>query len=254
MGKKGKKIKITKNLALKKIPQLIKGSNVGYELTELKNTSTSDLKTMSEVIYMYFTKRSRQKKKNSNFRNLYIRIKNELNQRQNTENCRKIRFSINDFDDDIQFDIKQTPIEEVNVPNFLNDQKNIPLPSNSNNSNTLSSTTIDEDSIKEEIERLKKQKFALLYEMYVLQKTHCLNENKKEEEEEKEKEKEIKIENEKEKEKGIENDFNNIFCSNKNLELNFDIEPNLFINSENNSVYNEKEKEEYNEEILYLKN
>ena len=194
---------------------------------------------MSEVIYMYFTKRSRQKKKNSNFRNLYIRIKNELNQRQNTENCRKIRFSINDFDDDIQFDIKQTQIEEVNVPNFLNDQKNIPLPSNSNNSNTLSSTTIDEDSIKEEIERLKKQKFALLYEMYVLQKTHCLNENKKEEEE-KEKEKEIKIENEKEKlkekekEKVIENDYNNIFCANKIFDLNFDIEPNLFINSENN--------------------
>ena len=247
MGKKGKKIKITKNIALKKIPQLIKGSNVGYELTELKNTSTSDLKTMSEVIYMYFTKRSRQKMKNSNFRNLYIRIKNELNQRQKTENCRKIRFSINDFDDDIQFDIKQTPIEEVNVPNFLNDQKNIPLPSNSNNSNTLSSTTIDEDSIKEEIERLKKQKFALLYEMYILKRTNCLNENKKEEEE-KEKEKEIKIENEKEKqketekekviekekEKVIENDYNNIFCANKIFDLNFDIEPNLFINSENN--------------------
>jgi len=232
---------------LKKKPKLIKGSNVGYELTELKNTSTSDLKTMSEVIYMYFTKRSRQKMKNSNFRNLYIRIKNELNQRQKTENCRKIRFSINDFDDDIQFDIKQTQIEEVNVPNFLNDQKNIPLHSNNNNSNTLSSTTIDEDSIKEEIERLKKQKFALLYEMYILKRTNCLNENKKEEEE-KEKEKEIKIENEKEKqkekekekviekekEKVIENDYNNIFCANKIFDLNFDIEPNLFINSENN--------------------
>ena len=35
---------------------------------------------------------------------------------------------------------------------LLNDQKNITLHSNSNNSNTLSSTTIDEDSIKEEIE------------------------------------------------------------------------------------------------------
>ena len=139
-----------------------------------------------------------------------------------------------------------------NVPNFLNDQKNIPLHSNNNNSNTLSSTTIDEDSIKEEIERLKKEKIALLYEMYVLKRTYCLNENKKEEE--KEKEIDNKIENEKEKEKGIENDYNNIFCPNKHLELNFDIEPNLFINSENNSVYNEKEKEEYNEEILYLKN
>ena len=152
-------IKITINIALKKKPQLIKGSNVGYELYELQNTSTSDLKIMSDVIYMYFTKRSRKKAKNSNFRNLYIRIKNELNNRQKTENCRKIRFSISDFDDDIHFDNKQTPIEEVNVPNFLNDQKNISLPTISNNSNTLSSTTIDEDSIKEEIERLKKELF-----------------------------------------------------------------------------------------------
>ena len=245
-------IKITINIALKKKPQLIKGSNVGYELYELQNTSTSDLKIMLDVIYMYFTKRSRQKAKNSNFRNLYIRIKNELNNRQKTENCRKIRFSISDFDDDIHFDNKQTPIEEVNVPNFLNDQKQFPLPTISNNSNTLSSTTIDEDSIKEEIERLKKEKIALLYEMYVLKRTYCLNENKKEEE--KEKEIDNKIENEKEKEKGIENDYNNIFCPNKHLELNFDIEPNLFINSENNSVYNQKEKDEYNEELLYLKN
>ena len=202
---------------------------------------------MLDVIYMYFTKRSRQKAKNSNFRNLYIRIKNELNNRQKTENCRKIRFSISDFDDDINFDIKQTPIEEVNVPNFLNDQKQFPLPTISNNSNTLSSTTIDEDSIKEEIERLKKEKIALLYEMYVLKRTYCLNENKKEEEKEKEmekeenkKEKENKVENEKEKEKEklIENDYNNIFCPNKIFDLNFDIEPNLFINSENNSVCN----------------
>ena len=90
--------------------------------------------------------------------------------------------------------------------------------------------------------------------MYVLRRTNCLNEKIKEEE--KEKEKEIKIENEKEKEKekGIENDYNNIFCSNKIFDLNFDIEPNLFINSENNSVYNQKEKDEYNEELLYLKN
>jgi len=233
--------------ALKKKPQLIKGSNVGYELYELQNTSTSDLKIMSDVIYMYFTKRSRQKAKNSNFRNLYIRIKNELNNRQKTENCRKIRFSISDFDDDIHFDNKQTPIEEVNVPNFLNDQKQFPLPTISNNSNTLSSTTIDEDSIKEEIERLKKEKIVLLYEMYILKRTYCLNENKKEEEKEKEmekeenkKEKENKVENEKEKEKEklIENDYNNIFCPNKIFDLNFDIEPNLFINSENNSVCN----------------
>jgi len=45
-------------------------------------------------------------------------------------------------------------------------------------------------------------------------------------------------ENKKEEEKGIENDYNNIFSMNKNFDLNFDIEPNLFINSENNSICN----------------
>ena len=60
------------------------------------------------------------------------------------------------------------------------------------------------------------------------------------EKEENKKEKENKVENEKEKEKEklIENDYNNIFCPNKIFDLNFDIEPNLFINSENNSVCN----------------
>ena len=45
-------------------------------------------------------------------------------------------------------------------------------------------------------------------------------------------------ENKKEEEKGIENEFNSIFYVNKNQDLNFDFEPNLFINSENNSVCN----------------
>ena len=165
---------------------------------------------MSEVIYMYFTKRSRQKIKNSNFRNLYIRIKNELNNRQKTENCRKIRFSINDFDDDIEFDIKQTQIEEVNIPNFLND--NIKIMSSTNNTSpSISTISYDEELIKEEIEKLKQEKINLMYEMYILKKKY-----------------------EKEEEKGIENDFNNFFRMNKNQDLNFDIEPNLF--TENNYI------------------
>ena len=42
----------------------------------------------------------------------------------------------------------------------------------------------------------------------------------------------------KEEEKGIENELNNIFYFNKNQDFNFDLEPNLFINSENNSLSN----------------
>ena len=50
-----------------------------------------------------------------------------------------------------------------------------------------------------------------MYEMYILKKKY-----------------------EKEEEKGIENDFNNFFRMNKNQDLNFDIEPNLF--TENNYI------------------
>ena len=121
------------------------------------------------------------------------------------------------MNDEIKINNFQTQIEEVSIPHFLNDQKNVTTTNNSTPS--ISTTSFDEDIIKEEIEKLKQQKIALLIEMRNLKKK-CNNENKKEEE------------------KGIENDYNNIFSMNKNFDLNFDIEPNLFINSENNSICN----------------
>ena len=175
------------------------------------------MRNILDIIYFYFTKRSRQKTKNSNFRNLYIRIKHELNEREKTENCRKVKFSISEINDEIKFDNFQTQLEEVTIPNFLNDQKNVT--STNNSTPSISTTSFDEDIIKEEIEKLKQQKIALLIKMRNLKKK-CNNENKKEEE------------------KGIENEFNSIFYVNKNQDLNFDFEPNLFINSENNSVCN----------------
>ena len=198
---------------------------------------------------MYFTKRSRQKTKNSNFRNLYKRINEELKERQKTESYRKIRFSINDLDDDIHFDIKQTQIEEVIIPDFLNDHKNIPLHSNGNVSPSLSTTSFDEDTIREEIQRLKQQKFALLYEMHILKRNSFFIQNKKKEEKEKDKDKDKDKEKDKDKDKDkiIENDYSNVFCYNKNVDMNFDIEPNLFINSENNSDCTEKDKDEEEE-------
>ena len=197
-------------LGIKKEIELIKGTNVGYDISELKNTSSSDLRNILNIIYIYFTERSRQKTKNSNYKNLYIRIKKELKEREKTENCRKIKFSISDFNDEINFNFKQTQLEEINIPNFLND--NIKIMSSTNNTSpSISTISYDEDLIKEEIEKLKQEKINLMYEMYILKKKY-----------------------EKEEEKGIENDFNNFFRINKNQDLNFDIEPNLF--TENNYI------------------
>ena len=83
------------------------------------------------------------------------------------------------------------------------------MSSTNNTSPSFSTIICDEYIIKEEIEKLKKQKINLMYEMYILKKKY-----------------------EKEEEKGIDNDFNNFFRINKNQDLNFDIEPNLF--TENN--------------------
>ena len=83
------------------------------------------------------------------------------------------------------------------------------MSSTNNTSPSISTISCDEDIIKEEIEKLKQQKINLMYEMYILRKKY-----------------------EKEEEKGIDNDFNNFFRINKNQDLNFDIEPNLF--TENN--------------------
>ena len=85
------------------------------------------------------------------------------------------------------------------------------MSSTNNTSPSISTISCDEDIIKEEIEKLKQEKINLMYEMYILKKKY-----------------------EKEEEKGIENDFNNFFRMNKNQDLNFDIEPNLF--TENNYI------------------
>ena len=84
------------------------------------------------------------------------------------------------------------------------------MSSTNNTSPSISTISCDEDIIKEEIEKLKQQKINLMYEMYILKKKY----------------------EKKEEEKGIDNDFNNFFRINKNQDLNFDIEPNLF--TENN--------------------
>ena len=86
------------------------------------------------------------------------------------------------MNDEIRINNFQTQIEEVSIPHFLNDQKNITIsPSTNNTSPSISTTSFDEEIIKEEIEKLKRQKIALLFEMKNL-KRNLINENKKEEE------------------------------------------------------------------------
>jgi hypothetical protein len=68
-----------------KLPKLVKGTNVGYEISEIKNTSTQDLKNILNLITNYFNKKTRQKTHNSNFKNLYLRIKKELKERKDIE-------------------------------------------------------------------------------------------------------------------------------------------------------------------------
>jgi hypothetical protein len=154
--------------------------------------------------------KTRQKNKNVNFKILYDRIKNELKEREIFRKYKKYRLPV--------FNItKFTSIDEVNVPSFFNDKNKIIEKNQKNSISTnfsspsISVKSFEEDNLKEEIEKLKQEKINLMYEMYILKKKY-----------------------EKEEEKGIENDFNNFFRMNKNQDLNFDIEPNLF--TENNYI------------------
>jgi hypothetical protein len=136
---------------MKKQITLIKGSNVGYDLTEIKNVPTPDLKNILNLIYTYFTKRSRQKTKNSNFRDLYLRVKKELKERE-APIFKPEPLPVYHPPE------KPTSIYEVFIPEFFNDKKYI------NNSDILRIIN-EEEHLREEIENLKKEKMALMCEI-----------------------------------------------------------------------------------------
>ena len=142
---------------MKKPITLIKGSNVGYDLTEIKNVPTPDLKNILNLIYSYFTKRSRQKTKNSNFRDLYLRVKKELKERE-APIFKPEPLPVYHPPE------KPTSIYEVYIPEFFNDKKFI------NNSDILKIIN-EEEKLREEIENLKKEKMALMCEM--INKNNC---------------------------------------------------------------------------------
>jgi hypothetical protein len=216
----------------KKLPQLVKGSNVGYDLSELKNTPTSELKNMLKTIYLYFTMKTRQKTQNVNFKSLYVRIKEELREREIFKKYKKIKLPVFNLNKPL------TPIEQIDIPDFLNDKKNRIIEKTHKNSisTNFSSTSIsdksfEEDNLKEQIELLKNERI-ILYEMLNRKNKYNNSSNEIKEEEK------------------FDFNFFSKFNMNKVPDFNLNMERNLLvIHSENNSVCNDKiDKEKLFEE------
>ena len=102
------------------------------------------------MIYSYFTKHKKKKKKNSNFKDLYIRVQKELKERE-APLFKPEPLPVYHPPE------KPTSLYEVFIPEFFNDKKNI-------NSDILKIIN-EEEQLKEEIEKLKKEKMSLMSEM-----------------------------------------------------------------------------------------
>jgi hypothetical protein len=102
------------------------------------------------LIYSYFTKRSRQKKKNSNFKDLYLRVQKELKERE-APIFKPEPLPVYHPPE------KPTSIYEVFIPDFFNDKKS--------NNNDIWKIINEEEKLKEEIEMLKKEKMDLMCQM-----------------------------------------------------------------------------------------
>ena len=225
-----------------KLPKLVKGTNVGYEISEIKNTSTQDLKNILNLITNYFNKKTRQKTHNSNFKNLYLRIKKELKERKDIEiKLKKLTLKKKIIQEE------SLSLDEIIIPDFLNDKS---MFISSNSSSLFLESSFEEMYLKDEIERLKHEKEEIINEM------NTFNQN-------------YKVDKKKEKDlnKEIENEEENIFKSNiinydDNFFMNFspikdqdfDIETDMNIFCDINSMNNEKEEKKNlfgeNKEIL----
>jgi hypothetical protein len=149
----GKKFKI------KKVPKLVKGTDIGYEIAEIKSLPINDLKNILEEIEFYFNKNTRQKHHNINFKNLYFRIKNELKER---------RIKCSENKNISPNKLKEiTSINEITIPDFFNDKSII---ISSNNTTFYLDSSYEESSLKEEIKKLKQEKETLLFEVKILKK------------------------------------------------------------------------------------
>ncbi len=192
----GKKFKI------KKVPKLVKGTDIGYEIAEIKSLPINDLKNILEEIEFYFNKNTRQKHHNINFKNLYFRIKNELKER---------RIKCSENKNISPNKLKEiTSINEITIPDFFNDKSII---ISSNNTTFYLDSSYEESSLKEEIKKLKQEKETLLFEVKILKK----NEKEK-----------YNINN--------NNDYYDDFLFNCSpiKSQDFDLENDIFINNEKN--------------------
>ena len=91
----------------------------------MKSTSTKELRIILKSIYIYFTFNTRQKTQNLNFKNLFYRIKNELIYRKNI-----VKFK----------GLVPIPLNELNIPSFLNDKEKIKTPKSESGTNECSTT------------------------------------------------------------------------------------------------------------------
>ena len=225
-----------------KLPKLVKGTNVGYEISEIKNTSTQNLKNILNLITNYFNKKTRQKTHNSNFKNLYLRIKKELKERKDIEiKLKKLTLKKKMIQEE------SLSLDEIIIPDILNDKS---MFISSNSSSLFLESSFEEMYLKDEIERLNHEKEEIINEM------NTFNQN-------------YKVDKKKEKDlnKEIENEEENIFKSNiinydDNFFMNFspikdqdfDIETDMNIFYDINSMNNEKEEKKNlfgeNKEIL----
>lgn len=85
----------------------IKGTDVGFDSIELKSTSTAELNMIRKSINLYLISK-KQKKRNSNFKDLYNRIGKELKERHNNPNKTNLILK---------------EINDLVFPSFLQDKK-----------------------------------------------------------------------------------------------------------------------------------
>ena len=163
---------------------------------------------MLKTIYLYFNVKTRQKTQNGNFKLLFQRIKEELQEREIFKKYKKFKLPIFQLNNSI------TQIEEVNIPDFFNDKKNDfnekklkNTFSTNSSSPSISEKSYEEDNLREQLEQLKQEK-AALYEMLNNKIYASSNEIKEEEK--------------------CYFNFYSKFNSNKISDFNFDVDRNLF--------------------------
>ena len=216
-----------------KSPKLVKGTNVGYEISEIKTTSTQDLKNILNVISNYFNKKTRQKTHNSNFKNLYLRIKKELKERKDNE----IKLKKITLDKKIVQE-ESLSLDEIKVPDFLND-KSVNISSNS--SSLFLDSSLEENFLKDEIERLKHEKEECIYQINTFNQKY--KERKLEEKKEIDESKNIENEEENNYKSKFINYDDNIFMNFSPIKYqDFDTEIDMNIFYDINSMNNENEE------------